>query len=96
MQFQSDLLDVPVERPEINETTALGAAYLAGIAVGYWKDSTEIADQWNLDKQFKPEMEDEKRDELYGGWKKAVNRLWLLNKIKMWYTENKLIGTVLR
>ena len=73
MQFQSDLLDVPVERPQINETTALGAAYLAGIAVGYWKDSAEIADQWNLDKQFKPDMEDEKREELYSGWKKAVN-----------------------
>ncbi|SPT92964.1 glycerol kinase [Bacillus tequilensis] len=71
MQFQGDILDVPVERPEINETTALGAAYLAGIAVGFWKDRSEIANQWNLDKRFEPELE-EKRHELYTGWQKAV------------------------
>ncbi|MED4648516.1 glycerol kinase GlpK [Bacillus inaquosorum] len=72
MQFQGDLLNVPVERPEINETTALGAAYLAGIAVGFWKDRSEIANQWNLDKRFEPELEEEKRNELYKGWQKAV------------------------
>ncbi|AMA51625.1 MULTISPECIES: glycerol kinase GlpK [Bacillus] len=72
MQFQGDLLNVPVERPEINETTALGAAYLAGIAVGFWKDRSEIANQWNLDKRFEPELEEEKRNELYTGWQKAV------------------------
>ncbi|WNW25370.1 glycerol kinase GlpK [Bacillus inaquosorum] len=72
MQFQGDLLNVPVERPEINETTALGAAYLAGIAVGFWEDRSEIANQWNLDKRFEPELEEEKRNELYTGWQKAV------------------------
>ncbi|MFD1606496.1 glycerol kinase GlpK [Oceanobacillus luteolus] len=72
MQFQSDLLDVQVDRPVINETTALGAAYLAGLAVGYWKDKEEIAKQWKVDTTFTPEMKQEKRDELYKGWKKAV------------------------
>jgi glycerol kinase len=72
MDFQSNMLGVPVERPEVNETTALGAAYLAGLAVGFWEDKSNIAKQWKLDKQFEPEMEDEVRDELYGGWKKAV------------------------
>ncbi|MFF3025616.1 glycerol kinase GlpK [Gottfriedia sp. NPDC057948] len=72
MQFQSDLLDVPVERPEVNETTALGAAYLAGLAVGYWENQEIISKQWNMDKRFKPEMQDEKREELYSGWKKAI------------------------
>ncbi|PGL70599.1 glycerol kinase GlpK [Bacillus sp. AFS055030] len=72
MQFQSDLLDVPVERPEVNETTALGAAYLAGLAVGYWENQETISKQWNMDKRFKPEMQNEKREELYSGWKKAI------------------------
>ncbi|MBQ0139763.1 MAG: glycerol kinase GlpK [Kurthia sp.] len=72
MQFQSDLLNVPVERPEINETTALGAAYLAGLAVGFWESKEEIASHWNLDRRFEPEMEQQERDGLYGGWKKAV------------------------
>ncbi|MEH7403376.1 MULTISPECIES: glycerol kinase GlpK [Bacillaceae] len=72
MQFQSDLLDVPVERPEVNETTALGAAYLAGLAVGYWENQETISKQWNMDKRFKPEMQDDKREELYSGWKKAI------------------------
>ncbi|MFE3976355.1 MULTISPECIES: glycerol kinase GlpK [unclassified Peribacillus] len=73
MQFQSDLLQVPVERPTINETTALGAAYLAGLAVGYWKDQEEISQQWAVDKTFKPSMEVQDRDKLYEGWKKAVH-----------------------
>ncbi|WP_257348522.1 glycerol kinase GlpK [Pseudalkalibacillus decolorationis] len=72
MQFQSDMLGVPVERPVINETTALGAAYLAGLAVGYWKDQSEIAKQWKIDKTFTDSMDEEERDSLYGGWKKAV------------------------
>ncbi|BCB03753.1 glycerol kinase GlpK [Bacillus sp. KH172YL63] len=72
MQFQSDLLSVPVERPEVNETTALGAAYLAGLAVGFWEDRKEISQQWNKDKQFEPEMAEDTREELYSGWKKAV------------------------
>lgn len=72
MEFQSDLLNVPVERPQINETTALGAAYLAGLAVGYWESQAEIAKQWAIDRTFEPKMEAEVRESLYKGWKKAV------------------------
>ncbi len=72
MQFQSDLLNVPVERPLINETTALGAAYLAGLAVGFWKDRSEIAAHWQLDRPFEPVMEQAEREDLYRGWQKAV------------------------
>ncbi|MGP4105536.1 glycerol kinase GlpK [Virgibacillus sp. L01] len=72
MQFQSDVLGVPVERPVVQETTALGAAYLAGLAVGYWKDKEEIASQWKTDQMFNNDMEKEERDMLYGGWQKAV------------------------
>jgi glycerol kinase len=72
MEFQSDLLNVPVERPVINETTALGAAYLAGLAVGYWESQEDIAKQWAIDKTFGPTMEDADRNQLYEGWKKAV------------------------
>lgn len=72
MQFQSDILGVPVERPMINETTALGAAYLAGLAVGYWKSKEEIAKQWNIDRVFEPKMSTDVRQHLYDGWKKAV------------------------
>lgn len=72
MDFQSDILDVPVERPRINETTALGAAYLAGLAVGFWDSQEEIAAKWAIDRAFEPEMADHERDDLYGGWKKAV------------------------
>ncbi|WP_313799801.1 glycerol kinase GlpK [Cytobacillus sp.] len=72
MEFQSDILNVPVERPTINETTALGAAYLAGLAVGYWKNEEEISNQWAIDKSFEPSMEEESRKNLYDGWKKAV------------------------
>ncbi|MGE7761201.1 glycerol kinase GlpK [Peribacillus sp. NPDC097895] len=72
MQFQSGLLNVPVERPVISETTALGAAYLAGLAVGYWKSQEEISKQWAVDKKFEPEMEEQEREDLYDGWKKAV------------------------
>ncbi|GGJ57089.1 glycerol kinase [Anoxybacillus voinovskiensis] len=72
MQFQSDILGVPVERPVINETTALGAAYLAGLAVGYWKDRSEIATQWQLERAFEPQMPSNQQSALYEGWKKAV------------------------
>ncbi|NNV01479.1 glycerol kinase GlpK [Brevibacillus sp. MCWH] len=72
MQFQSDVLGVPVERPQVNETTALGAAYLAGLAVGFWKDRQEIAANWHVDGVFDVKMSEEKRNELYDGWKKAV------------------------
>ncbi|TKC18954.1 glycerol kinase GlpK [Robertmurraya kyonggiensis] len=72
MQFQSDILGVPVDRPVVNETTALGAAYLAGLAVGFWSGKEEIAKQWQNEKTFAPELEETKRDELYNGWKKAV------------------------
>lgn len=72
MQFQSDILNVPVERPIINETTALGAAYLAGLAVGFWKDRQEISSQWKQDRQFTPTMAQETRETLYNGWKKAI------------------------
>ncbi|MBC1804618.1 glycerol kinase GlpK [Listeria booriae] len=72
MQFQADILNVPVERPENRETTVLGAAFLAGLAVGVWKDKKEIKRHWKLDKKFEVEMKDDERDELYGGWQKAV------------------------
>ena len=74
MQFQSDILGVPVDRPKVIETTALGAAYLAGLAVGYWKDKDDIAAKWQIDRTFEPEMDSETRDNLYKGWKKAVER----------------------
>src|SRR5690625_4269394 len=72
MQFQSDMLDVPVERPVVQETTALGAAYLAGLAVGFWESQDEIAEKWSVDRTFKKELADDKREQLYSGWKKAV------------------------
>ncbi|MDL4842658.1 glycerol kinase GlpK [Aquibacillus rhizosphaerae] len=72
MQFQSDILGVPVERPVVNETTALGAAYLAGLAVGFWKNREEIAKQWKKEITFTPEMDAENRKKLYTGWQKAV------------------------
>ena len=72
MQFQSDMLEVPVERPVINESTALGAAYLAGIAVGFWDGQENITKKWQVDREFTPQMDEEKREKLYNGWKKAV------------------------
>lgn len=72
MQFQSDILDVTVERPVIQETTALGSAYLAGLAVGFWESQEEIAEQWKNEKTFEEEMDTEERESLYKGWKKAV------------------------
>ena len=72
MQFQSDMLDVPVERPVVQETTALGAAYLAGLAVGFWESKEEIAAKWQHDRTFEPTCREEKRKMLYAGWQKAV------------------------
>jgi glycerol kinase len=74
MQFQADILNVPVIRPKVAETTALGAAYAAGLAVGFWKDYDELRNNWGKDKEWKPSMPAEKRDALYAGWKKAVTR----------------------
>lgn len=74
MQFQADILGTRVDRPEIVETTALGVAYLAGLAVGFWTSKEELASRWSLDRRFEPEMEEEKRAKLYKGWLKAVER----------------------
>ena len=74
MQFQADVLGVPVVRPRVTETTALGAAYLAGLAVGHWKDSGEIASQWQVDRKFEPAMERDRAQALMAGWHKAVER----------------------
>lgn len=74
MQFQSDLLDCEIKRPQIIETTAIGAAFLAGLAVGFWKDQSEIQSLWEADKSFEPEMDAEKRDKLIHFWHKAVER----------------------
>ena len=73
MQFQADILNTKVLRPTVTETTALGAAYLAGLAVGYWKDIDDIQQQWQLDKQFESTMNEETRNRLTAGWKKAVD-----------------------
>ena len=74
MQFQSDLLGVPIRRPIVAETTALGAAYLAGLAVGFWDGPSDVASNWALDRTFTPNMSDEVRARLYRGWKKAAGR----------------------
>lgn len=74
MQFQSDMLNVNIDRPKVVETTALGAAYLAGLAVGFFEDKEEIKSKWNVDKEFNPTIDEEKRSKLYKGWKKSVSR----------------------
>jgi glycerol kinase len=74
LQFQADLMDVPVERPVVAETTALGAAYLAGLAVGYWRDLPDLESHWRLDRRFTPSMEVADRERLYAGWRRAVER----------------------
>lgn len=74
MQIQADILGREVVRPAVTETTALGAAYLAGLAVGFWKGQDELAGKWRVDKRFEPRMEAGQRDELYQGWKRAVER----------------------
>jgi len=74
MQFQSDMLGVPVVRPRVAETTALGAAYAAGLAVGFWRDQRALRAQWGMDKTWKPALPRARRESLYAGWKKAVTR----------------------
>jgi glycerol kinase len=74
MQFQSDILNVPVVRPKVAETTSLGAAYAAGLAVGFWKDTDELKKNWGRDKEWTPKMDSKRRQGLYSGWKKAVKR----------------------
>ncbi|MDP9437646.1 MAG: FGGY-family carbohydrate kinase, partial [Actinomycetota bacterium] len=74
MQFQADILGVPVEVPETLETTALGAAYLAGLAVGFWQDQEELKSRWRLRRRYEPQMGEEERERLYGRWQEAVAR----------------------
>ena len=72
MQFQADMLGVPVRRPVVAETTALGAAYLAGLAVGYWPDPADVARNWALDREYRPTMPAAERERLYARWQEAV------------------------
>lgn len=74
MQFQADLVNVSVERPEISETTALGAAYLAGIATGFWKNKDEVSNNWKLEKSFEPKMDEKEANKLYKVGKKPLKR----------------------
>ncbi len=74
MQFQADMLGVPVVRPKVLETTALGAAYLAGLAVGYWKDASDVAANWQIDRRFEPAMSRDRALDLQGQWTRAVER----------------------
>ena len=74
MQLQSDILGVPCVRPTVDETTALGAAYAAGLAIGFWKGLDDLRKNWGVDRRFEPEISDDKRRELYEGWNKAVKR----------------------
>ena len=74
MQFQADILNVPVHRPQVLETTALGAAYLAGLAVGFWKDMEEIKRNWAVDRAFTVQMDEAARTQRYAGWQKAITR----------------------
>ena len=74
MQTQSDIIDAPVKRPSCVETTAMGAAYLAGLAVGYWKDKEEVRKNWAIDRTFEPQISEAKRTEMVDGWDKAVKR----------------------
>ena len=74
MQFQADILNVPVHRPKILETTAMGAAYLAGLAAGFWKDQNEIVNNRIIEKKFQSMMSEKERAAKYAGWQKAVKR----------------------
>ena len=74
MQMQADILGVPVSKPVVAETTALGAAYAAGLAVGFWGSTDELKQNWNEDKRWQPSWNDDQRAEGYAGWKKAVQR----------------------
>jgi len=74
MQFQADIIESALLRPVIKETTALGAAYLAGLTTGFWKDQNEVRGKWQCDTKFKPGMDDARRNRLIAGWHKAVGR----------------------
>src|SRR5439155_21196486 len=74
MQFQADILGVPVQRPQVAETTALGAAYLAGIATGFWSSAEEVAEHWAVNRTFEPQMSADQREKLYADWKRAIER----------------------
>jgi glycerol kinase len=74
MQLQADILGVPVVRPVVAETTALGAAYAAGLAVGFWKDLRDLRDNWRMDKRWEPRWNADQRDTAYARWEKAVTR----------------------
>ena len=74
MQFQADLLNLPIVRPEVTETTALGAAYLAGLAVGVWENEEEIDKQWTIEREFQPRMEADRREYLINNWNRALER----------------------
>lgn len=74
MQFQADILGIPIEKPVVTEMTALGAAYLAGLGVGFWKNKDEISKQWKLERVFEPNMSEDQKESLYAGWKRAVER----------------------
>ena len=79
MQFQADILGVPVVRPKVLETTALGAGYLAGLAVGYWKDAADVGANWQVDRRFEPAMSRDRAAELRAGWDKAA-----IGRAKAW------------
>ena len=78
-QFLADILGIPVIKPPYLEATAYGAAYLAGLAVGFWADQAEISDKWKVERVYEPRMGAARREELYAGWKKAVGKClgWL-------------------
>jgi glycerol kinase len=75
LQFQADVLGVPVQRPAVTETTALGAAYLAGLAVGYWQSAADLERNWHVQASFEPRMSTDQRDALYAGWRHAVRQV---------------------
>jgi glycerol kinase len=75
MQFQADILGIPVVRPHLLETTAAGAAFLAGLGVGFWRDPVELEGIWRRERLFEPKMDEARRDQLYEGWQKAVRQV---------------------
>src|SRR5438552_6707348 len=75
LQIQADLLGRDVVRPAVLETTALGAAYLAGLASGFWRDASDVSKNWRIDRRFSPQMAADRRVEMYAGWKRAVERV---------------------
>ena len=84
LQFQADILGVPVVRSRVRETTALGAAYLAGLAVGYWKGDADIVSNWQVDRRFEPAMPRERAEALRADWEKAVSRAKAWASLEPW------------